>query len=184
MRQTLLALAGALTFATALAGAAQAAPAANDYADPATWLCLPGRTADACAADQTATLVAADGTLTIQPFRRAADPAIDCFYVYPTVSNDKTPNSDMTANAEELSVIAVQFARFGQIGLDRHQCCLLRRTLEPQGQRRARIGVQLQMRRAQGDGSHHPRSGRAPLAGKLPKCLAHVTLGHLTKCEL
>lgn len=114
MRQTLLALAGAIALATAIPVAAEASPAANDYADPSTWLCLPGRAADACAADQAATLVAADGTLTVQPFRRAADPAIDCFYVYPTVSNDKTPNSDMIANAEELSVIAVQFARFGQ----------------------------------------------------------------------
>ena len=95
--------------------AAQTPPAASDYSKPENWLCLPGRSDDACAAPQTATLVAADGTLTLEPFERARDPGIDCFYVYPTVSNDKSANSDMVANTEELSVIAVQFARFGQV---------------------------------------------------------------------
>lgn len=95
---------------------AQTPPTAgkNDYADPATWLCLPGR-GDACDADQTATIVAANGTLTRETFTAAADPGVDCFYVYPTVSNDQTGNSDMTANAEELFVISAQFARFGSV---------------------------------------------------------------------
>jgi len=110
MGAALLGLSGA-----ALAQTAPTPPAANDYSKPETWLCLPGREGDACAADQTATVVAADGTLTVQPFVKAADPGIDCFYVYPTVSNDKTPNSDMTANREEESVIAVQFARFASV---------------------------------------------------------------------
>ena len=35
------------------------------------------------------------------------------FYVYPTVSNDPTPNSDMNAGPEERSVVQHQFARFG-----------------------------------------------------------------------
>lgn len=117
MRRTLAAIGAAAVAVAALVGAgAQAQGAApNDYSRPEAWLCLPGRTDDACAAPQTATVVAADGTLTLKPFERAADPGIDCFYVYPTVSNDKTANSDMTANAEELSVIAVQFARFGGV---------------------------------------------------------------------
>src|SRR6185295_12401902 len=36
----------------------------------------------------------------------------DCFYVYPTVSTDPTPNSDMTAGAEENGVVRAQLARF------------------------------------------------------------------------
>jgi Protein of unknown function (DUF3089) len=87
-------------------------PSAPNYADSATWLCRPGRT-DACAQDQTATVVAATGALAREEFRADAAAPIDCFYVYPTVSNDVTPNSDMTANAEEQFVIAQQFARFG-----------------------------------------------------------------------
>lgn len=46
-----------------------------------------------------------------------ADPEapIDCFYVYPTVSLDPTPNSDMLPGPEERSVIQQQFARFGSV---------------------------------------------------------------------
>jgi len=88
-----------------------APPKPNDYSDSKTWLCRPGGK-DACAIDETATVVAANGTLTRETW--AADPKapIDCFYVYPTVSTDPTPNSDMTADPAELNVIKQQFARF------------------------------------------------------------------------
>jgi len=84
----------------------------NDYSDGKTWLCRPGRQ-DACAVDLTTTVVAADGKLTIEKWSSNPKAAIDCFYVYPTVSNDQTPNSDMNAGPEELAVIRSQFARFG-----------------------------------------------------------------------
>jgi len=89
-------------------------PAPNDYANGANWLCRPGRD-DACAQDQSATSIAGNGRTTLVAFTRAADPAFDCFYVYPTVSNDPGGNSDMTAGPEELSVISAQFARFGSV---------------------------------------------------------------------
>lgn len=97
--------------------AAQTPPAANDYSKPEAWLCLPGRTSDACTVDLSATVVEKDGrsdriTLEATP----APAAIDCFYVYPTVSTDPTPNSDMTIDEAERRVVAVQFARF------RHVC--------------------------------------------------------------
>lgn len=95
---------------------AQSAPrpaAAPDYAQADTWLCLPGR-ADACAAGQDATVVQPDGRQTVEAFKPAAAPAFDCFYVYPTVSLDPTPNSDMKAGLEERTVAAFQAARFGK----------------------------------------------------------------------
>src|SRR5215218_10451458 len=102
----ILILAAGLTFAeTALAqGQNQSAPAVvsvkNDYGNQDLWLCRPGRQ-DACAVDLTTTIVTANGKLKRETW--AADPkaAIDCFYVYPTVSTDQTPNSDMIAGAEE-----------------------------------------------------------------------------------
>ena len=101
--------------------AAQAAPAApmaaqpkNDYADGHNWLCLPGRQ-DACTVDEDATIVRADGTTAADPYKPAVDPRIDCFYVYPTVSREKSANSDMATGPEELSVIKQQFARFGSV---------------------------------------------------------------------
>jgi hypothetical protein len=89
---------------------ASAAP--NDYAKADSWLCRPGRQ-DACTVDLTTTIVAADGKLANEPYKANANAPIDCFYVYPTVSLDATPNSDMTAGPEEKNVILQQFARFG-----------------------------------------------------------------------
>jgi hypothetical protein len=85
------------------------------YGDEANWLCLPGRTGDACDVDLDATLVRADGSTEVQPFRPAEDPALDCFYVYPTISGDPPPNADLDAGGEERGVTATQFARFGEV---------------------------------------------------------------------
>jgi hypothetical protein len=86
------------------------APQPNDYSDGKSWLCKPGRH-DACDVDLTTTVVAG-GKLSQENF--AADPnaPIDCFYVYPTVSTDPTPNSDMIPDAAEVNVVRQQFARF------------------------------------------------------------------------
>lgn len=109
-------IAAALLLAAATAPAAAQAPATPapvNYSDQASWLCLPGR-ADACAFDQSATIVTADGSTKVESFKAAADPKFDCFYVYPTVSLDPTPNSDMNAGAEERQVAAFQAARFSK----------------------------------------------------------------------
>lgn len=86
----------------------------NDYAKAGSWLCLPGQE-DACATDEDATIVKANGTLTPEKFKPAKDAPIDCFYVYPTVSFDPGVNSDMLPGREEIGVIAQQFARFGGV---------------------------------------------------------------------
>ena len=82
------------------------------YADDANWLCRPGLADDACSGDLDATAVAADGTTSVEAFEPAEDPAIDCFYVYPTISTDPGPNSDLDAN-EERGVAFAQAARLG-----------------------------------------------------------------------
>jgi hypothetical protein len=96
--------------------AAAAQPAAdvkpNDYSDEKSWLCRPGRKGDACDVDLTATVVAADGTMSREAFTPNPQAPVDCFYVYPTVSTDTGMNSDMTADPAETNVIHQQFARF------------------------------------------------------------------------
>ncbi len=84
---------------------------ANDYTNPANWLCRPGR-ADPCTQDETATVVRADGSESVENW--AADPnaPIDCFYVYPTVSTEPTPNSDMIPGPGETRVVQGQVERF------------------------------------------------------------------------
>lgn len=95
------------------AAAPPAVSRAPDYTQDGDWLCRPGR-ADACAADQSATVIAASGKRTAEPFVAAAAPKFDCFYVYPTVSLDKTANSDLEAGPEEKQVAAFQAARFAK----------------------------------------------------------------------
>src|SRR5215470_3946642 len=82
-------------------------PAKNDYRDGRNWLCRPGRQ-DACAVDQATTIVSADGKLTREEWKVDPAAAIDCFYVYPTVSRDPGGNSDMIAGPEENGVVAAQ----------------------------------------------------------------------------
>jgi hypothetical protein len=92
--------------------AAKPAPAAkNDYSNPDTWLCRPGRH-DACAIDLATTIISADGKLNHEGWAADLKAPIDCFYVYPTVSNAPTGNSGMVPQPEEKAVIAAQFARF------------------------------------------------------------------------
>jgi hypothetical protein len=98
--------------ATAPAATAQAADTRVDYSDDKAWLCKPGRH-DACDVDLNTTVVAADGKLTAERWTADQNAPIDCFYVYPTVSTDLTPNSDMNADPAELNVVRTQFARFG-----------------------------------------------------------------------
>ena len=94
-----------------LAGTALGQTAPNDYGDDKSWLCRPGRS-DACHVDLTTTVIGGNGKLTREKWTSSPNAPIDCFYVYPTVSTDPTPNSDMIADAAELNVIRQQFARF------------------------------------------------------------------------
>jgi hypothetical protein len=94
--------------------AAQPSAAPNDYSDPHSWLCRPN-SQDACDVDLTTTVIAPGGALTREKWERNGNAPIDCFYVYPTVSTDTTPNSDMTPDAAELNVMRQQFARFGSV---------------------------------------------------------------------
>ncbi|HEY7851893.1 MAG TPA: DUF3089 domain-containing protein [Caulobacteraceae bacterium] len=108
-----LAAASCLSAAPALhAQTASATPAPNDYANKADWLCWPGASPNACQVDLATTVVAAGGATRVEPFKAAANPPIDCFYVYPTVSTDPGILATMAIEPAETTVVAQQFARF------------------------------------------------------------------------
>jgi hypothetical protein len=86
----------------------------NDYSLDGSWLCKPGRN-DACSVDLATTIVNADGSFAREEWKGDPNAPIDCFYVYPTISTDPTPFSDMNADPAELNVIRQQFARFGSV---------------------------------------------------------------------
>jgi hypothetical protein len=55
------------------------------YQDPQRWICRPDRPTDVCRGDLTATEITPDGRHVRRSRPPAAEPAVDCFYVYPTV---------------------------------------------------------------------------------------------------
>ena len=80
-----------------------------NYDDPSHWVCRPDQD-DICDSGLDATVVEADGTLTVEPFEPSTDPPVDCFYVYPTISRDKGAYSDWEASDEEEGYVTLNQA--------------------------------------------------------------------------
>ena len=77
------------------------------------WLCHPGMGEDPCRGDMTTTRRTSDGDeRVVTPGR--AHRQVDCFYVYPTVSDEPTPNSSRLKAPEVQAVARQQAARFSQ----------------------------------------------------------------------
>ncbi|MFN2616860.1 MAG: DUF3089 domain-containing protein [Thermoleophilaceae bacterium] len=76
------------------------------------WLCRPGVADNPCRGDQTTRYFASDGSSRVGRPAVPAKPPIDCFYVYPTVSNQPTPNATQTADPEIKSIAKYQAQRF------------------------------------------------------------------------
>ena len=79
------------------------------------WLCRPGADPDPCAGDLTTTIEQADGTKSVMARSDATNPPVDCFYVYPTVSGEKSINADLTVGPAEVAVARAQAAPFSQV---------------------------------------------------------------------
>jgi hypothetical protein len=50
----------------------------------------------------------------VQTLHAAADPAFDCFYVYPTVSTETTDNADLSVQPAEIAAAVAQASPFSQ----------------------------------------------------------------------
>jgi hypothetical protein len=96
-----------------LARPVAAAPAADAWAPASRWICRPDKS-DVCDGNLDATVVNADGTTRVERWAPAANPPVDCFYVYPTTSWDLGQNSDLSpATNQELAAARLQAARLG-----------------------------------------------------------------------
>ncbi|MEA2421803.1 MAG: hypothetical protein QOF55_902, partial [Thermoleophilaceae bacterium] len=93
---------------------ALAVPASAGAADKTTWLCQPGQKSDPCRQSLTATILKSDGSSTTEHRKIDRNAPIDCFYVYPTVSDQKTANSNLHIDPEERAVSHYQASRFSQ----------------------------------------------------------------------
>jgi hypothetical protein len=85
------------------------------YDEDQNWVCRPDLADDVCR-DLDVTVVAADGTTTVEEREPAADPPIDCFYVYPTVSSDEGTSADLewTVDDNEAQTVVAQAAQYAR----------------------------------------------------------------------
>jgi hypothetical protein len=85
----------------------------NRVKDSTVWLCKPGIPNNPCEPGFDTTLLSPTGQVTgTQPLKPDRKRKFDCFYVYPTVSDDKSTNSDLSIDPEERSIALYQAARY------------------------------------------------------------------------
>jgi hypothetical protein len=99
----------------ALLGAALVAPAGAHAAASPVWLCKPGVAPDPCTPGLATTRFSPAGArLGVEHPKAVRDPKIDCFYVYPTVSDQKTTQANLHIDPQERSIALYQAARYSQ----------------------------------------------------------------------
>jgi hypothetical protein len=79
------------------------------------WLCKPGPPHNPCNVSLATTVFSPTlHKLAVTRPQAVRKPAIDCFYVYPTVSDQKTTNANLQIDPEERSIALYQAARYSQ----------------------------------------------------------------------
>src|SRR4051794_2572867 len=90
-----------------------AAPAAHAST---VWLCKPGLPKNPCLPSLKTTLISPTGKTTgTVNVKRQKSPLWDCFYVYPTVSDQKAPQATKHIDPEERSIALYQAARYSSL---------------------------------------------------------------------
>jgi pimeloyl-ACP methyl ester carboxylesterase len=97
-----------------VAGAMLAGFAATSSAKT-VWLCKPGQQPDPCTPGLSTTVYTPSfSQVRVEHPKAVSHPAIDCFYVYPTVSGQTTGNANLQIDPEEQSIALYQAARYSQ----------------------------------------------------------------------
>jgi hypothetical protein len=87
--------------------------AAGPAAAKTTWLCKPGLKSNPCRVGYDATVISPSGAvLNDESPSLSGKPKVDCFYVYPTVSDQKTIQATKRIDPEEKSIALYQAAAY------------------------------------------------------------------------
>jgi hypothetical protein len=81
------------------------------------WLCKPSDKTNPCLTSRADTVVTYEGETrheTVVPQAKTHKPPIDCFYVYPTVSEQEGPNANLEIEPQETQIAIDQASRFSQ----------------------------------------------------------------------
>jgi hypothetical protein len=108
-------VAGRLALPIFLAAAAVLAVSASAASAKVVWLCKPGQRPDPCTPGLSTTVYSPTlQKLAVTHPKAVKHPKIDCFYVYPTVSDQKTVNANLHVDPVERSIALYQTARYSQ----------------------------------------------------------------------
>ncbi len=113
-----LVLVGLVVGAPSGFGAASAAATTRTTAvggSKTVWLCAPGQADDPCTSNLSSTTVAADGSTEAVAASPATASKFDCFYVYPTVSQQTTANANLEVQPAETVSAENQASRFSPV---------------------------------------------------------------------
>ena len=80
-----------------------------------TWLCRPGVADNPCASGLASTAIARNGATHPEAASSAGNPKVDCFYVYPTISDQSTINANLAIGLQQAEVAIAQASRFSQV---------------------------------------------------------------------
>lgn len=100
----------------AAAGPAPSAGASSGGHDTArvVWLCRPGLAHDPCEASLKTTVIEGATTRRVVNARPARRPKVDCFYLYPLVSGERTPNANLDVQPQETAIAELEASPFAQ----------------------------------------------------------------------
>lgn len=101
--------------APAAAAASGYVPSGQPDGAGTVWLCRPGQANNPCNFPPQATVVPARGPRTVQNGSATTSSKFDCFYVYPTVSRQKSANANLKIQAGEVGAAISQASRFSSV---------------------------------------------------------------------
>jgi len=89
-------------------------PSALAGKDETVWLCKPGSEPNPCRESLETTVTSPSGETALKSPPLAKRPRIDCFYVYPTVSEQPALNADRSIDPQQTAIARYQAARFSR----------------------------------------------------------------------
>ncbi|HEX4519952.1 MAG TPA: DUF3089 domain-containing protein [Gaiellaceae bacterium] len=104
-----------VTVAAILAGSISGAAAGGAVPHWKAWLCFPNQPHDWCYVGLDTVVVAATGAPRGVRVAPSSNPPVDCFYVYPTVSNENRPNADLRLQTAEKYAAIIQASQFSRV---------------------------------------------------------------------
>jgi Protein of unknown function (DUF3089) len=78
------------------------------------WLCRPGQADDPCTASLLTTVVGPGGVTHVVDYKPAKNPPVDCFYLYPNITHQDSPNASLHIDVQETAIAELEASPFSR----------------------------------------------------------------------